>query len=100
MGLSNFVSTLGLEPEPFHKTVVSHRSSVIGKSLRPPAEISRRQTHLTGTFNLFVKDRIAFPPERRAFSPAGKHTEANPAVLETFRNYRLRRTTVNPKESH
>jgi hypothetical protein len=23
----------------------------------------------TGTFNLVVKDRIAFPPERRAFSP-------------------------------
>jgi len=52
-----FVSTLGLEPEPFH-TVVDHNR-------RPQTEAccrrrDPRRTHLTGTFNLFVKDRIAF----------------------------------------
>jgi len=36
------------------------------------ARIRTRDFHLTtGTFNLVVKDRIAFPPERRAFSPGG-----------------------------
>ena len=65
---ANFVSTLGLEPEPFH-TVVGRRLSVVGETPRTSSQRSLRQTHLTGTFNLFVKDRLAFPPERRAFSP-------------------------------
>ena len=30
---------------------------------------------ITGTFNLIVKDRIAFPPERRAFSPDDSRTK-------------------------
>jgi len=39
----------------------------------------------TGTFNLVVKDRFAFPPERRVFSP-GELTKVNPTVPETFRS--------------
>ena len=37
----------------------------------------------TGTFNQVVKDRFAFPPERRDFSP-GEPAYADPTVLETF----------------
>ena len=31
----------------------------------------------TGTFNLIVKDRFAFPPERRVFSPSGSRNESS-----------------------
>jgi hypothetical protein len=31
----------------------------------------------TGTFNLIVKDRFAFPPERRVFSPPGSRNESS-----------------------
>jgi len=37
----------------------------------------------TGTFNLVVKDRSAFPPKRCAFSPP-ELPEGNSCVLETF----------------
>jgi len=65
---ADFVSTLGLEPEPFH-TVVDRQLSVVGKKPRTSSQQSKRRTHLTGTFNLFVKDRNRIPPERRAFRP-------------------------------
>jgi hypothetical protein len=55
---TNFVSTLGLEPEPF--------------------------LLITGTFNLFVKEPNRLPPERCAFSPEQIHTVMNLSVLETF----------------
>jgi hypothetical protein len=55
--MANSVSTLGLEPELFLLT--------------------------TGTFNLVVKDRTAFPPQRRVFSPERVANQATRAVLET-----------------
>ena len=56
--MANSVSTLGLEPELFLLT--------------------------TGTFNLVVKDRTAFPPQRRVFSPERVTKQTAPSVLETF----------------
>jgi hypothetical protein len=62
----------------------------------------------TGTFNLVVKDRFAFPPERRVFSPGRillpslrsdgqvkNPSLHNPPVLETYKSYRSAGSTVN-----
>ena len=67
------MSTLGLEPEPF--------------------------LLITGTFNLFVKDRIAFRLSGAPSVQNRSHTDADLSVLETFQNYSARCATVNPRES-
>ena len=54
---------------------------------------------ITGTFNLFVKDRLAFRLSGAPSVQNRSRTNANLSVLETFQNYRLRRIAVNPKES-
>jgi len=60
-----FVSTLGLEPEPF--------------------------LLITGTFNLFVKDRSAFRLSGALSVQNRSRTDANLSVLETCLNYSARR---------
>jgi len=60
-----FVSTLGLEPEPF--------------------------LLITGTFNLFVKDRSAFRLSGALSVQNRSRTNANLSVLETCLNYSARR---------
>ena len=53
---------------------------------------ARIRSLTTGTFNLVVKDRIAF---RLSGAPSvldGLTTRVNPAVLETFKTYRPRET--------
>ena len=54
---------------------------------------------ITGTFNLFVKDRSAFRLSGALSVQNRSHTDADLSVLETFQNYSLRRAAVNPKES-
>jgi hypothetical protein len=78
---ANFVSTLGLEPEPLPKTVVGHRSSIVGKSQRPQMRPGRYS--ITGTFNLFVKDRIAF---RLSGAPSGPKAGSHKASKLSPRN--------------
>jgi len=76
--LANFVSdTFGLGPNIY---TPSGARTLNGNSAAP-LRIPRNLT--TGTFNLVVKDRFAFPPERRVFSP-GELTKVNPTVPETF----------------
>lgn len=75
--LANFVRTFGLNPNIY---TPPQTEVCFGDPVSP---FSRKHRNLTtGTFNQVVKDRFAFPPERRAFSPAG--SMKNPAVLETF----------------
>jgi hypothetical protein len=63
-----FVSTLGLEPEPFLKP------SLVVRLRSPTKACDRRQRSATAySFNWHVQPicqrPIRFPPERRAFSP-------------------------------
>src|SRR5207249_10686229 len=67
LALANFVSdTLGLGPNIYTPWRARNPQREL-RSIR--FQIPRNLT--TGTFNLVVKDRTAFPPERRVFSPAG-----------------------------
>src|ERR1700758_5435991 len=69
---------------PLRGTVVN-----LVRSFRTNARI---RSLTTGTFNRVVKDRIAF---RLSGAPSvldGRATRANPAVLETFQQYRSRKT--------
>src|SRR4029077_7573833 len=54
---------------------------------------------ITGTFNLFVKDRIAFRLSGAPSVQNRSHTNADLSVLETLQNYSARCATVNPRES-
>ena len=75
------------------RTFTPHRGlETLDGNFAAPFRAPRNLT--TGTFNLVVKDRIAFPPERRVFSP-GELTKVNPTVLETFQKYRSARQRVN-----
>ena len=63
-------------------------------SIQRPAgtEAPARRLHHNWHVQPFVKDRIAFPPERCAFSPYRPTTGANPYVLETYQSYRDRQS--------
>ena len=51
----------------------------------------------TGTFNLVVKDRIAFRLSGAPSGLDGPATRANPAVLETLQTYSAAQNPVNPR---
>src|SRR5207248_11486247 len=54
------------------------RSSNLTRTFTTHVSIFRKHRNLTtGTFNQVVKDRFAFPPERRVFSPAGSNEESS-----------------------
>ena len=72
-GTAYFVSTLGLEPEPF----LLNNWHVQPICQRP----------------------IRFPPERRAFSPEQITHECGPVCPRNLIKLQLRRTAVNSKES-
>ena len=59
---------------------------------------ARIRSLTTGTFNLVVKDRIAFPPERRVFSPDGSRTGRIPLSSKPFKAIALARRLY--KQAH
>ena len=63
--------------------------------VRSSRTYARIRSLTTGTFNLVVKDRIAF---RLSGAPSvldGRATRANPAVLETLQTYAAAQSLVN-----
>jgi hypothetical protein len=70
LALANFVRSFELNSNNYTPSQA--------KDLRwgPRISVFRKHRNLTtGTFNQVVKDRIASPPERRVFSPAGSRYE-------------------------
>jgi hypothetical protein len=87
------LSAFSQEPEP--ATLALERRSGLSCEIRSDSNPSLPLT--TGTFNLIVKDRIAFRLSGAPSVPAG-HSPASPRNFwsETLQNYAFPATTVNP----
>ena len=72
LALANFVRSFELNSN------ITPRRRLEVCSGDPASPFDGKHRNLTtGTFNQVVKDRIAFPPERRVFSPAGSRYESS-----------------------
>src|SRR5437879_5452998 len=72
LALANFVRSFEL-----NSNITPHRRLEVCSG-DPASPFDGKHRNLTtGTFNQVVKDRIAFPPERRVFSPAGSRYESS-----------------------
>jgi hypothetical protein len=67
--------------------------------VRSSRTYARIRSLTTGTFNLVVKDRIAFRLSGAPSGLDGSATRANPAVLETLQTYSPRKT-LSIRTSH
>ena len=82
LALANFVRSFELNSN------ITPRRRLEVCSGDPASPFDGKHRNLTtGTFNQVVKDRIAFPPERRVFSPAGSRYESSrPRNLLKYRS--------------